>query len=382
MSGNVRVLITGGAGFIGRRLSIALTKNGYKVRILDPLTVQIHGAVPKAMDWLEGDAIEFIRGSVTQRQDIENAIKDVQHVVHLAAETGTGQSMYEVERYYGVNCQGTAMLFDVLANNSQHQVKRIVLASSRSVYGEGAFTCHHCDQAQRITPEPRSPSALAKGQWEPECPACSQPLTAVPTRETDLIRPASMYASSKYAQEDIVRIGCQSLDIGYAILRLQNVYGEGQSLNNPYTGILSIFSTRIRRRLNLPIFEDGKESRDFVHVDDVAGAMMASIAAPEAPNCVLNVGSGAAISVLDIARKLSEVLGAEPNTVITGQYRVGDIRHNTADIQALRHVLGYHPKVSLEEGMQRFARWVLEQPLPEDKLGKALDELKARNLLG
>lgn len=382
MNEKAKVLITGGAGFIGRRLSNILVSHGYKVRILDPLTVQIHGLIPKDLGWLEANDIEFMRGSVSQRQDIEKALDGVQYVVHLAAETGTGQSMYEVERYYAVNCQGTAMLVDVLANSSQHQVKRIVLASSRSVYGEGAYTCQHCDQAQRVTPDPRTPMALAKGIWEPECPACSQPMTVVQTRETDLIRPASIYASSKYAQEDIVRIGCQSLGIGYAILRLQNVYGEGQSLNNPYTGILSIFSTRIRRSLNLPIFEDGKESRDFVHVDDVTGAMLASIAAPTAPNRVFNVGSGAAISVLDIARKLSEALGAEPNTVITGQYRVGDIRHNCADIQELRNVLGYHPRVSLEEGMQRFARWVLEQPLPEDRLGKAFDELKARNLMG
>jgi dTDP-L-rhamnose 4-epimerase len=191
-----------------------------------------------------------------------------------------------------------------------------------------------------------------------------------------------MYASSKYAQEDIVRIGCGSLGIGYAILRLQNVYGEGQSLNNPYTGILSIFSTRIRRGLNLPIFEDGKESRDFIHVEDVARVMHKCISTDKSPDDVFNVGSGIASSVIDVATQLSLGLDAEPNLEVTGQYRIGDIRHNRADTNSLINVLGYQPQITLEQGMRRFADWVKQQPLPEDKLAKTFDELKARNLMG
>jgi dTDP-L-rhamnose 4-epimerase len=376
------VLITGGAGFIGSHLSRILIENGYKIRILDPLTAQVHGEVPRSLDWLEAEGIEFIRASVNSRKDMEVALSGVDYIVHLAAETGTGQSMYEIEHYYEVNCQGTALLFDVLANNVSHTVKRIVLASSRSVYGEGAYTCTSCDKVERITPEPRLAEQLLNESWEPLCPFCSSPLKVEATTETDAIRPASMYASSKYAQEDIVRIGCGSLGIGYAILRLQNVYGEGQSLNNPYTGILSIFSTRIRRGLNLPIFEDGKESRDFIHVEDVARVMHKCISTDKSPDDVFNVGSGIASSVIDVATQLSLGLDAEPNLEVTGQYRIGDIRHNRADTNSLINVLGYQPQITLEQGMRRFADWVKQQPLPEDKLAKTFDELKARNLMG
>jgi dTDP-L-rhamnose 4-epimerase len=381
MSNSPLVLITGGAGFIGSHLSKELIDNGYAVRILDVLSPQIHADIPSNLNWMEDDGIEFIRGSIEDRKALVRALAGVEYIVHLAAETGTGQSMYEIDHYYKVNCQATALLFDILANDANHMVKRIVLASSRSVYGEGAYECRVCDTG-RVTPSSRLAESLSNKMWEPACTQCNGELSVLSTLESDDIKPASIYAASKYAQEDLVRISCESLGLGFAILRLQNVYGEGQSLNNPYTGILSIFSTRIRRGLPLPIFEDGNESRDFVHVQDVAAAMLKCINSEVSPDGVFNVGSGTASSVVDVATKLSIALGANPSVEVTGQFRVGDIRHNKADIQRLENILGYSPKVSLEEGMARFALWVLEQPLPEDKLSQTYDELKARNLMG
>lgn len=379
------VLITGGAGFIGSHLCKLLLDNGLKVRILDSLSAQIHGAVPAKLEWLADPRIEFLRGSVTERADVEAALAGVEYLVHLAAETGTGQSMYQVARYNEVNSQGTALIFDTLANAKSRTLERVVLASSRSIYGEGAYRCAvpGCPAgATRQFPSTRLPDQLARHAWEPACSQCGQPLQMVPTHEDDRIQPASIYAATKYAQEDLVRIGCESLGLGYAILRLQNVYGEGQSLNNPYTGILSIFSTRVRRDLELTAFEDGLESRDFVHVSDVAQAMLSALTSA-APACTaINVGSGVPTSVIEVATRLSEALGKTPDIRVTGEYRVGDIRHNVADITRLQTLLGYTPKVDLATGLQRFCAWVLSQALPQDQLGRANAELKARKLMG
>ena len=382
----MKVLITGGAGFIGSHLCKLLLSKGFEVRILDSLSPQIHGNVPSKLDWLTASGVEFIRGSVTVRDDVERALAGAELLVHLAAETGTGQSMYQVARYCDVNTQGTALIFDALANSAQRTVQRVVLASSRSVYGEGAYECKDgcCDAngSRRQFPAARLPAQLARHEWEPTCSKCGQPLQLLLTREEDTIRPASIYAATKYAQEDLVRVGCESLGIGHAILRLQNVYGEGQSLNNPYTGILSIFSTRVRRGLELTAFEDGLESRDFVHVSDVAQAMFLALTTAKSANTVINVGSGVPTSVCKVASLLSEALGHTANIRVTGEYRVGDIRHNVADVTRLREILGHEPMISLEQGLRRFCDWVQTQPLPEDLLGRANAELKSRKLMG
>ncbi|WP_130909444.1 NAD-dependent epimerase/dehydratase family protein [Pseudomonas sp. Sample_9] len=374
-----KILITGGAGFIGSHLVPKLLSTNHSVRILDPLTVQVHGSLPVDLDWLNGEGVEFIRGSVTSREDWVKALEGVDGIVHLAAETGTGQSMYEIARYNEVNSQGTALMFDVLGKLPSHNVKRIILSSSRSVYGEGAYINPQTNQ--RVCPSARSAEALAKQMWEPVCPSTGTALKLVPTTETDLIAPSSFYAATKYAQEDLVRIGGQSMGIDYTIFRLQNVYGERQSLNNPYTGILSIFSTKIRRDSVLPLFEDGLESRDFVHVDDVTDALLAGLMVEKSPNTIVNVGSGVATSVKEVAEELTRAFGKEPNVQVTGQFRVGDIRHNYADVQRLNDLLGIRPKVTLKEGLKRFAEWVLQQPLPEDQLEKANQELRARKLM-
>lgn len=377
-----KVLVTGGAGFIGSHLVPALIRAGHQVRILDPLSPQIHGDLPGDLPWLTGEDVEFLRGSVLDDNALKAAVTGVDAIVHLAAETGTGQSMYEISRYNEVNTLGTAKLLDHIANDPERTVRHIALASSRSVYGEGAYICAHCSETERVCPEARKAEDLAAARWEPRCVSCGAGLTAVPTRETDRINPASIYAATKYAQEDLVRIACNSLGIRHSILRLQNVYGEGQSLKNPYTGILSIFSTRIRRGLDLPIFEDGLETRDFVHVTDVANAFVAALSAQATRHSVFNVGSGIATPVLDVARMLNSAFKGSSNIVVTGEYRIGDIRHNSADITALTDDLGYNPAVDLQTGLNRFADWVLGEPLPEDLLEKANAELRERNLMG
>lgn len=372
------ILITGGAGFIGTHLARLSLGAGCRVRILDNLSPQIHGDDP---DYAPPAGAEFLTGDVTVRGNIEAAIKGMDTIVHLAAETGTGQSMYEVDRYYRVNVQGTALLFDILAN-SEHGIRNVVLGSSRSVYGEGAYLCHACEPAgARRFPDARTPEQLAEHCWTPSCPKCGSGMEATATREDDRLAPASIYAATKLAQEDLVRVGCRALGIAHTILRFQNVFGEGQSLKNPYTGILSIFSTRIRLGQSLPIFEDGEETRDFVHVEDVTRALLRCVERPVTGGGTLNVGSGEPISVMGVARLLQRIMGSDIEPHVTGEYRVGDIRHNFADISALADILGLRPEVSIEEGMRRFAQWVQTQPVPQDLLERANAELRARKLM-
>ena len=374
-----RTLITGGAGFIGTHVTRLAIAAGGRVRILDNLSPQIHGA-DAAYQAPQGG--EFFRGDVTIRSDLEPALQDVDTIVHLAAETGTGQSMYEIDRYYGVNVQGTALLFDVLAN-TRHSVRNFILASSRSVYGEGAYLCRSCSpEGERRFPEPRSPEQLEAHQWNPSCPVCGSDLEPAATSEDDRLAPASIYAATKLAQEDLTRVACRALGISHSILRLQNVFGEGQSLTNPYTGILSIFSARVRLGLPLPIFEDGEETRDFVHVDDVANVILRCIEKPPVSGVTLNVGRGEPVSILEVARLLCRLMDSSVEPRITGEYRVGDIRHGFADIHRLVQATGNGPRIRLEIGMKRFCDWVAGQPIPQSLLDKASAELKARRLMG
>jgi dTDP-L-rhamnose 4-epimerase len=371
------ILITGGAGFIGTHLTRLALAAGHRVRLLDNLSPQIHGIEP---DFEPPPGVEFVRGDVTQREDLVRALAGIDTIVHLAAETGTGQSMYEIDRYYRVNVQGTALLFDVLANG-EHSIQNFVLASSRSVYGEGAYLCRSCDPTgARRFPAARTSQQLAARQWTSPCPVCGAEIEPVATREDDPLTPASIYAATKLAQEELVRVASGALGISHAILRFQNVFGEGQSLKNPYTGILSIFSTRIRLGLSLPIFEDGEESRDFVHVEDVVTAVLRCVDQP-LHAVTLNVGSGVRASIMSVARLLQRQMGSSIEPHVTGQYRVGDIRHNFADISQLEAATGFRPQVALELGMKRFCDWVQSQPIPQDLLDRANEELRARKMM-
>jgi dTDP-L-rhamnose 4-epimerase len=373
------ILVTGGAGFIGQALIRKLTAGGRRVRVLDNLSEQIHGPSAMAPAWFASERVDFIRGSVTEREHWVDALEGVTAIAHLAAETGTGQSMYEIERYNAVNSQGTALMLDVLAQNPSRTVKRIVLTSSRSVYGEGRYECPGCGQ-DPVFPEARTAAALAEGRWDPECDSCNSPLRAAPTQETDALRPASIYAATKLAQEQLLTIAASAMAIPYVILRLQNVYGEGQSLNNPYTGILSIFTTKLRHGSHLPLFEDGEESRDFVHVDDVAECLVRALD-ENLPSAIINVGSGVGTSVRDVAGCLCDCMRVTRDLRTTGEYRLGDIRHNFADISRMRQLLDYEPQVRLEDGLERLTRWALGEALARDALDEANHELRQRGLM-
>src|SRR5580704_11003316 len=340
-----KVLITGGLGFIGLALARTLVRLGLTVRLLDNLSPQIHGVDPQLElgALLEKHRVEVMRGDVCERRDWVVALQDVSSVVHLAAETGTGQSMYRIGDYTSTNVMGTALLLDVLTND-RHGVKKLVLASSRSVYGEGAYLCARCGL---VYPPMRSPGSLQASHWDPHCPCCSGPIEPVATSETARTSPASGYAATKLAQEDLVRIAANALGIPFLIFRLQNVYGEGQSLNNPYTGILSIFSNRIRQGKEILLFEDGQESRDFVHVSDVAEAMALGLSSAGGDGLTLNVGSGAQMTVDTVAQHLQRQFAESSTVLVSGQYRLGDIRHNFADISVIGQALRFSPNVPL-----------------------------------
>ena len=375
------VLVLGGAGFIGKSVCLNLINNGHFVRILDNLSSQVHGALPDQLDWISDHRIDFIRGSISDKHILLKSLQGIDTIIHLAAETGTGQSMYQIEHYNAVNSQSTAVLMDILVNSVGLNVQRVILASSRSVYGEGSYSSPDESINDTIYPRSRSLVDLQNHRWDPICPFTNLPLIPKPTLETDKINPISIYASTKYAQEDLVRITCQSINIDYVILRLQNVYGEGQSLSNPYTGILSIFSTRIRRGLTLPVFEDGRETRDFVHISDVTRAFIAAVENCESISSVINVGSGVASSIYTVASKLVSVFESDNKIEITSNFRLGDIRHNFADINRLQSILKVSPSITLDVGLSKFVNWVKLQALPLDMLDTANEELRSRRLM-
>jgi dTDP-L-rhamnose 4-epimerase len=374
-----RVLISGGLGFIGLEVAQLLVQQGYSVLLFDNLSPQIHGAIPDlaGIRLLRGAKVEVFRGDVAKPGDWAAALEKVGAVVHLAAETGTAQSMYEISRYTETNAGGTARLLDHLANH-RHEVAKVILASSRSVYGEGAYRCPRCGL---VYPAARSEERLRSQQWQPACPTCGGAIDAAATPETAMTAPASIYAATKLAQEDLVRVASKALGIPAVIYRFQNVYGEGQSLKNPYTGILSIFSNQLRMGKTIHLYEDGQESRDFVHVSDVARAVALGLTSDGADGATLNVGSGQPTSVEQVALLLGERFGAKAPPLVTGEYRLGDIRHGYADLAAIRACLQFRPEVPLDQGLTRFVEWVKTQPLEPDRLGKAAGELVARGLM-
>ena len=367
-----RILITGGAGFIGSHVVDLLLASGYDIRILDNLTPQVHGADAKRPSYLAGDA-ELIIGDVRNRAAVDKALAGVDGVIHLAASVGVGQSMYDIVSYVDVNEAGTAVLLEAL---SKHPVQRLVVASSMSIYGEGL--------ARRpadgfVNPEPRSLDQMKRGQWE--LLSGNEALEPIPTPETKPPSLSSVYALNKYAQEQMTLIVGKAYGMATVALRFFNVYGPRQALSNPYTGVLAIFGSRLINNRPPLVFEDGLQRRDFVHVRDVAQAVKRAYETDRGLGRAYNVGSGQSRTILSIAEDLARVIAKpEIKPHVTGKYRVGDIRHCFADISLARSELGYAPSVDFDAGLTELAEWLSGQ-VAEDTVERATAELERRGLV-
>lgn len=371
----MNILITGGAGFIGSHLAQRLASDGHRVTVLDSLSPQIHGPNCPLVAKVRTCAT-LVRGDVRERDDWLKVLDGQEAIVHYAAETGTGQSMYEIDRYVDVNVRGTGLMLDLLANR-EHLVRKLIVASSRSIYGEGKAMCATCGP---VYPRERTDENMRRGDFGVKCPHCGADTEVCATDETSQLHPSSIYGITKLTQEQLVLTAGRSLGIPATALRYQNVYGPGQSLSNPYTGILSIFSTRIQNGNGINVFEDGLESRDFVYIDDVVEATRLALLSPAANQQVFNVGAGMATDVLTVASTLREAYGIEVPIVVSGNYRLGDIRHNYADLALIREKLGFEPQVMFTEGVRRFIDWVLLQAKSEDTYQRSIDEMRARGL--
>ncbi|NPE11221.1 MULTISPECIES: NAD-dependent epimerase/dehydratase family protein [Bacteroidales] len=373
------VLITGGAGFIGSNIALKLVAKGVNVTVLDSLSEQIHGKNPEETSPLYlsiKDKVRFIKGSVTSREDWMTALESQEAIIHLAAETGTGQSMYEIEKYVNTNIGGTALMLDILTN-CKHTVKRVIVAESRAIYGEGKY--YSPSLGINVYPEERSDEDMGNGQFE-----CTYPdggkLHLVATTEDSKIHPTSVYGISKQVQGQLVHLVCPSIGIDAVSYRYQNVYGPGQSLSNPYTGILSIFSTRIKNGNGINIFEDGKETRDFVFIEDVVDATILGLETKEAAGHAFNIGTGVATDVLTVANTLCEKYNINVPITVSGNYRLGDIRHNYADITLAREILGFEPKWNFSDGIGEFCKWVNTQDVQADMYETSIQEMKEKGL--
>jgi len=370
-------LVTGGAGFIGSCLARRLLAEGHEVTILDNFSPQVHGeshALPTDL----ASRVRLVTGDVRDADVFEYALADQDVVVHLAAETGTGQSMYEVVRYEDVNMHGIAVLFDILANGRAKSVKKVVTASSRAIYGEGAY---ECPTHGRVFPSMRTFESLSTGQFEPTCPACKAVCSSIPTAEDSRLDPSSFYGITKLLQEQTTLMFARALGISGFALRYQNVYGPGQSLKNPYTGILAIFSNQARDNQPIYIFEDGKESRDFVYIDDVVEATWRCIHPSMNGVHALNVGSGQRTTVSEVVSEILAFFGSSSTVLTNGAFRAGDIRHNIADLSLVRSVLDFEPKWDFKDGLHEFLNWILDQEHDGSGYKASLSEMTARGLM-
>lgn len=377
-----RILVTGGAGFIGTEIVKKLSKNkNNQITVLDIMSPQIHGN-DYEQSYLYNtikDKCHFIKGDVCDYEVMYSAVKNADYIIHLAAETGTGQSMYQINNYNNTNIMGTSNLLQVISSlGKECEVKKIVLSSSRSVYGEGKYECPNCGV---VYPKARDRGRMLAKDFALYCATCGERLKLVPTTEDSVCRPSSLYAFTKLSQEMMLQTMCPALGIDYTIFRFQNVYGVGQSLKNPYTGILSVFSTLMLENKPVNIFEDGKESRDFINVMDVADAVIKSLDVPESNGEIMNLGSGVNTSVIEIAEILKKSYESTSEINISGDFRLGDIAHNKADIEKAKNILGFTAKVPLEEGLNDFCKWVQGEQRDNSGYEKSLKEMEMAGLL-
>jgi dTDP-L-rhamnose 4-epimerase len=370
-----KVLLTGGAGFIGSHLAAALVDRGHRVRVLDVMDPQVHGAVPLRPQ-LAG--VEMVRGDLLDAEGLARALDGVEVVFHQAAAVGVGQSMYEPAAYTRVNSLGTAMLMEKVSRKGS-RVEKVVVASSMSIYGEGQYRCAACGP---VAPGQRERERLLAGKWDPACPGCGLDLEPLPTNESKPLGPTSVYGVTKRSQEETVLVMGRSYGIAAVALRYFNVYGPGQALSNPYTGVAAIVSSRLLNGKPPCLYEDGKQGRDFVHVSDIVQANLLAMEKSEGDFQALNVGTGKLTSVRELVRGLIQRLapnhGVAPE--ILGTFREGDIRHCYADISRIRTRLGYEPRVPMEKGFDDLAEWARSQK-PLDRFEAAAAELVSRGLV-
>lgn len=371
-----KILVTGGAGFIGSFLVDALVEQGHEVRIYDALVSQVHGPEQAVPDYVNPSA-EFVKGDLRDRETLAKALQGVDVVYHLAAAVGVGQSMYQIQYYTEANTLGGAVLLDLLAN-TKHRVHKILVASSMSIYGEGKYDCADCGA---VFPRLRTEAQLQARDWEMKCPHCGQDVSPMPTDEEKPLYPTSIYAITKRDHEEMFLSTGFAYGIPAVALRFFNTYGPRQALSNPYTGVMAIFSGRLLNRQPPVIYEDGLQSRDFTHVSDIVQGLILAMERPEADYHVFNLGTGTPTSIAEVAKMLAQHLTEgqiEPQ--ILNQFRAGDIRHCYADLAKARRLLGFEPRVPLQEGMADLLAWVREQTA-EDRFEQVEKELAAKSLV-
>jgi dTDP-L-rhamnose 4-epimerase len=368
-----KILVTGGAGFIGSHLVDELIKRGYEVIVYDNLDAQVHtNGIP---DYINLKA-RYIFEDIRKKQELKKLIKEVDYIFHFSAKVGVGQSQYQIKEYVDVNITGTANLLDILVN-TKHNAKKLIVASSMSIYGEGLYKCEKCGN---VKPELRNFKEEKIDDWEPKCPFCNGNIIPVPTPETHQIIPNSIYAITKKEQEEMSLLIGKTYNIPVVSLRFFNVYGPRQSLSNPYTGVCAIFLSRIKNDKPPVIFEDGLQTRDFIWVGDIVKACILSMEKESANYEIFNVGSGKPISIVEIANLLIRLLGKDLKPEITYKFRKGDVRHCYADISKIKEKIGFEPETTLEEGLKKLIEWA-KGTKAIDKFEKAHKELKKKGLV-
>ncbi|MCS7181206.1 MAG: SDR family NAD(P)-dependent oxidoreductase [bacterium] len=368
-----KVIVTGGCGFIGSHLVDELVKKGYEVTVFDNLDKQVHpDGIPEYINLKARYIFEDIR----KKQELKKLIKEVDYIFHFAAKVGVGQSQYQIEKYVDVNIRGTANLLDILVN-TKNKIKKLIVASSMSIYGEGLYKCEKCGD---VKPELRNFETEKIDDWEPKCPLCAGKIKPSPTPETLPLKSNSIYAITKKEQEEMCLLIGKTYKIPVVSLRFFNVYGPRQTLSNPYTGVCAIFLSRIKNNNPPVVFEDGLQTRDFIWVGDVVNACILSMEKETANYEIFNVGSGKPTSIVEIASLLIRLLGKDLKPEITHKFRKGDVRHCYADISKIKDKIGFEPKTTLEEGLKKLIEWAKETKA-EDKFEKAHRELKKKGLV-